>query len=105
LTQNCTRSATQTRNDCTAERIASWRWAVAIEASPDARRLGLSIWIHTRQLQPGTPWQEQLEDAIIEKFEILRGLRDETSEATIFDRSHLRSNMIFCVKRAGDCRL
>jgi hypothetical protein len=39
--------------------------AVEIEASPDARRLGLSIWIDTRQLQPGTPWQEQLEDVIL----------------------------------------
>ena len=40
--------------------------AVEIEASPDARRLGLSIWIDTRGLpQPGTPWQEQLEDVIL----------------------------------------
>jgi hypothetical protein len=41
--------------------------ATAIEASPDARRLGLKVWIDKRNLRAGTSWQQQLEDAIEKK--------------------------------------
>ena len=56
--------------------------ATAIEASPDARRLGLTVWLDKRNLLPGTSWQQQLEDAIENKstaFGILltsRGVRN-----------------------------
>ena len=40
--------------------------ATAIEASPDAVRLGLKVWIDKRDLRPGTSWQQQLE-YVIEK--------------------------------------
>ena len=40
--------------------------AERIEQSPEARRHGLTVWVDRRAsgLQPGTPWQDQLEAAI-----------------------------------------
>ena len=44
--------------------------ATAIEASPDAQAVGLEVWLDKRpdgphRLQAGTPWQDQLERAIV----------------------------------------
>jgi TIR domain len=45
--------------------------AERLEQSPEAQRHGLTVWVDKREhpsgLQPGTPWQEQLEAAIQER--------------------------------------
>lgn len=41
--------------------------AERIEQSPEARRHKLTVWVDRRALQPGTPWQDQLEAAIHER--------------------------------------